>query len=368
MKINRLSAYVLDVPLQEKENAKISGGREYWQHKTIILKMETDAGIVGWGEMFPWGANYLPAYAGGVLPGLEEIVPHLMGEDPRGIGAINDIMDKSLLGHPYVKSAVDMACWDLLGKACNLPLYQLFGGMVNPKPWYQAFLPRTTGDELLAEMEIHRRNGNPHFCTKIMGEMDRDLEYIHYVGSHMKAGETLTMDVNRGYRLDEALMVARMAAEYPICFEQPCETIEECIELGKRTGVPVLLDECVHTLADFMRAYQLGPMDGLNVKISRFGGISKMLQIRDLCQSLKVPVFLQDAGGTDIIIAAIAHMSHATPARILMSSWVGWQEIGLQTTKQRLRVKDGYFYTTDAPGLGVDPDPEVLGEPKMVWS
>lgn len=368
MEISRVSAYVVDVPFVEEEGAKLSGGREFYEEPTIIVSIETNVGLIGWGETQPWGSVYLPAFAGGVIPGLEEIVPHLMGEDPRGIWRINQIMDGALLGHPYVKSAIDMACWDLLGKACNLPLYQLFGGMITAKPPLQAFLPRTTGEKLLNRWETLRGYGFSHFCTKLMGEYGRDLTYIKYIGEHMKLGESLIFDVNRGFRLDEAIMIANMSAGIALCLEQPCETIEECMEVGKRTGIPIMLDECVLNLNDFMRAYALGPFDSLNLKLARFGGITKSLQIRDLCLELKIPLFLQDVGGTGIAAAAVAHMAHATPERFLLGVWIGYDEFSLQTVEEKLEVEQRRCWTTDAPGLGVTPILEVLGEPKAVWS
>ena len=76
----------------------------------------------------PCSAAYLPAYAAGLRTGIGEIAPHLIGQDPRRLTLINEIMDRALMGHPYVKSAIDVACWDILGQAVKMPVYELMGG------------------------------------------------------------------------------------------------------------------------------------------------------------------------------------------------------------------------------------------------
>ena len=91
-------------------------------------EVETDAGITGCGEVCPLGPFYLPAYANGVRAGIAELGPHLLGEDPLQLGKLNRRMDAALKGHAYVKSGIDMACWDILGKATGQPVCTLLGG------------------------------------------------------------------------------------------------------------------------------------------------------------------------------------------------------------------------------------------------
>ena len=81
-----------------------------------------------YGEVVPLGPNYLPSYAAGVRTGISQLAPHLLGRDPLKIKVLNDIMDYNLKGHPYVKSPIDMACWDILGKVAKMPVSTLLGG------------------------------------------------------------------------------------------------------------------------------------------------------------------------------------------------------------------------------------------------
>ncbi len=95
------------------------------QHDCAV---ETDGGLTGYGEVCPLGPFYLPAYADGVRAGLRELGPHVIGHDPRELAKLNRHMDAVLKGHPYVKSGIDIACWDILGQACAMPVCELLGG------------------------------------------------------------------------------------------------------------------------------------------------------------------------------------------------------------------------------------------------
>src|ERR1700722_2141254 len=119
MHIQRIQAYRVDLPLVEG-SYKWSGGKSVSVFDSTVVQIDTDDGLVGWGEVCPLGPFYLPAYAAGVRTGLAELGPHLLGADPRELGKLNRQMDVALKGHAYVKSAIDMACWDILGKAAGL--------------------------------------------------------------------------------------------------------------------------------------------------------------------------------------------------------------------------------------------------------
>ena len=127
MKITGIRAWRVLLPLHE--------GRYSWSNDnsvdvfdSTVVAVDTDAGLTGWGEVCPLGPAYLPAYANGARAGIAEIGPALLGQDPRQLDRLNLRMDQTLRGHPYVKSALDMACWDILGKAAGLPVCTLLGG------------------------------------------------------------------------------------------------------------------------------------------------------------------------------------------------------------------------------------------------
>ena len=127
MKITRLFAHRVELPLREGRY-NWSGGKSVSIFDSTVIGVETDTGHIGYGEVCPLGPFYLPAYAEGVRAGLRELGPHLIGYDPRELVKLNDRMDAALKGHPYVKSGIDIACWDLLGQVTGLPVCTLMGG------------------------------------------------------------------------------------------------------------------------------------------------------------------------------------------------------------------------------------------------
>ena len=124
MKITAIHVYQVDLPLVEGRYTW-SDGRHVDVFDSTVVEIETDTELRGYGEVCPLGPFYLPAFGAGARAGIGELAPHLLGLDPTGIGPLNSIMDSALLGHPYVKSAIDMACWDLLGKSCGRPVCDL---------------------------------------------------------------------------------------------------------------------------------------------------------------------------------------------------------------------------------------------------
>src|SRR5512132_1115322 len=126
MKIVRIAAYPTALPLKEG-SYKWSGGKSVEVFDSTLVRVETDTGLVGHGEVCPLGPAYLPAYAEGVRAGLAVLAPRLIGEDPLQLERLNRRMDATMKGHPYVKSGIDVACWDILGQASGLPVSTLLG-------------------------------------------------------------------------------------------------------------------------------------------------------------------------------------------------------------------------------------------------
>src|SRR5262245_30545635 len=126
MRITRIAAYRVELPLHEG-SYKWSGGKAVTVFDSTVVRVETDKGITGYGEVCPLGPFYLPAYANGVRAGIAELGPHLLGENPLELGKLNRRMDAALKGHAYVKSGIDMACWHLRGKVTGQPVCTRLG-------------------------------------------------------------------------------------------------------------------------------------------------------------------------------------------------------------------------------------------------
>src|SRR5437762_13685189 len=158
MKIVRIFAHRVDLPLHEG-SYKWSGGKSVTVFDSTIVGVETDSGLVGYGEVCPLGPFYLPAYAEGVRAGLRELSPHLIGFDPRQLLKLNHRMDAALKGHPYVKSGVDIACWDILGQVAGLPVCTLMGGRFGEGVQLYRAISRESPEAMAAKVAGYRGAG-----------------------------------------------------------------------------------------------------------------------------------------------------------------------------------------------------------------
>lgn len=363
MKIKRISVYQLDLPIKP---SKISNDRVMSYFDETIVSIETDTGLIGWGESVPWGANFVEAFAKGVRAGVDELAPQLIGQDPRMIGKINQFMDTAMVGQGYVKSAVDMACWDILARSLNTPLYMLFGGMLTTDPWVIGSVGPVVNDELKEMIKKLRGEGIKVFSAKSSGDVGEDINYLREINELMEHGESLKYDGNGGWQVDQALRVANRMGDIDVYFEQPCATYEECREVRRTTGVPMLLDESALSVKDIIRAKSDGVLDALNLKTARVGGLTKTKLIWDLCIALNVKMELQDSSYSELSCAVSAHMAHATPAKCIMSTQY---PKGLKLCKidNPPIVKNGRVYAPEGPGIGSTPKLDVIGDPIAVY-
>jgi L-alanine-DL-glutamate epimerase-like enolase superfamily enzyme len=367
MRITKINLYHYDWVNKEAEGFALSGGRSCDTIPGRVLEIQTDEGITGWGDESPWGGQYLEMFVGAVKPGLDMIAPALINKDPTKIGEINHIMDNTLLGHGYIKALVDMACWDILGKATGLPLYHLLGGKLNERIPVTPFIMRKFGEHQKPIMDGFRKAGVNQFCTKASGTLAYTIEYIEYISDQLQPGETLVMDVNRGWRLDEAIMMTKAVGRAQIYFEQPCDSYEDCRNLMHITGTPVVLCECIKTPKDLGRAIHEGAIAGVNIKIGRVGGVTKAKLMRDMCAEWNIQCWMQCVNLAQIGDAAVAHLAYSTPPNIIRNAVINGNLTSTVIADGSPQVIDNIIEIYDRPGLGVTPIMESLGSPIGSW-
>jgi len=361
MKIKRITAYQVDLPLHEG-SYKWSGGKSVDVFDSTIVRIETDAGVTGHGEVCPLGPFYLPAYGPGARAGIGELAPYLIGEDPTQLDRINRRMDAALKGHPYVKSALDMACWDVLGQVAGLPVCTLLGGRYGDDFVLYRAISQRSPDEMAANISSYREEGYRRFQLKVGGDPDVDIQRIHAAADVLEPGDKLVADANTGWLKHEAARVVRAVRDVDVYIEQPCLSYEECLAIRRRTDHPFVLDESIDGMEILLRANADLAMDVVNIKISKFGGLTKARQARDLCASLGVAMTIEDSWGGDVITAAIAHLAHSTPTELLFTSTDFNSYVTVSTAEGAPQRVGGRMSASTAPGLGVTPRMDVLGK------
>jgi cis-L-3-hydroxyproline dehydratase len=362
MKITAINVWKVGLPLKE--------GRYNWSNgnfvevfDSTVVAVETDAGLVGYAECCPLGSAYLPAYAHGVRAGLEEIGPRVIDLDPTDLGVLNRHMDSVLRGHPYVKAPIDIACWDILGKASGLPVYKLLGGAAQERIALYRAISQEAPEAMARKITGYKAEGYSKFQLKVGGDADQDIERIRETRAVLGRRDILVADANTGWTRAEAARIAASVADLDVYIEQPCRTYEECLSVRRRTSRPFVLDEVIDGVGTLTRALADDAMDIITLKISKVGGLTKARLMRDLCIASGTPMTIEDTWGGDIVTATIAHLARSTPEEFCFSATdfnsYGTLDIAAGAPK---RI-DGFMTASDRPGLGIEPDFAVLGDP-----
>ncbi|MSV29897.1 MAG: mandelate racemase, partial [Bryobacterales bacterium] len=358
MKIIGIRAYRVELPLHEG-SYKWSGGNSVEVFDSTVVAIHTDEGITGYGEICPLGPAYLAAYAAGARAGIAEVAPHLLGMDPTQLQVMNRRMDEALRGHPYIKSALDMACWDLLGKATAQPVATLLGGRFGADfPLYRA-ISQDTPEAMAEKVAVYRQEGYTKFQLKVGGDPDTDIARIEAAAQKLQTGDVLIADANTGWRQHEALRVADAVRNVNVYIEQPCLHYEECLAVRRHTNRPFVLDEVIDDVHMVLRGYADQAMDVINLKISKVGGLTRARQIRDLCVSLGIAMTIEDTWGGDIITAAIAHLAHSTPPELLFTATDFNSYVTVSIAEGAPQRRNGRLASSPLAGLGIEPRMQV---------
>ncbi len=364
MKITQIDVYQVSYKLIDRKYAW-SRGHAVTSFISTIIKISTDEGLSGFAEVCPLGSSYMEAYAKGVPSGVGEIGPLLLGQDPLQINVINNLMDRALSGHNYIKSPLDIACWDILGKAAGLPVCTLLGGcFVSSFPLYRA-ISQGSSREMADDVARFREEGYRRFQLKVGGDPDKDIKRINAVLKVIQPGDILVADANTGWLMHKALRVVNALEGEDLYIEQPCSTIEECLAVREHTNLPMVLDEVIKGIDSLMNAYNQRAMDVVNLKISRLGGLTRTKQMRDLCESLGIAMTIEDSWGGDITTAAIAHLVGSTQSEFYFTSTDFNSYNDVHLAEDAPMRKEGKLEVPSGPGLGISVDEKKLGKPVL---
>ena len=361
MRIDRVELF--HVPLTYVHGTYVmSGGREIIELASTVVAVTTNDGVIGYGEVCPLGTTYLASHAAGARAALELLAPAVIGCDPRDLGSVNDAMDATLLGHEYAKSPIDIACWDILGKVTGMDVATLLGGRRQESfPLYMA-VPLDSPEAMTEYVLARQAEGIHRFQLKVGGDPAVDGKRAHQVIAVTTDADLVVADANCGWRLNDAITAARLMNDLPrLYLEQPCPTMEECIEVRRHTTLPMVYDEVVHDVATMLRAVNPGGAGAFNLKVSKVGGLTKAKLMRDLATDLGIQVTIEDTWGGDIVSATSAHLAASTRRESLltvsfMNDWVNEHVAGYQP-----RSVHGIGSAPTGPGLGIEVDRNALG-------
>jgi len=280
---------------------------------SAVVKVETDEGLCGYGEGAP-GVLITGENLEGTVESIKHFEQSLLGTDPTDIEKVYWILDRAAAHAPCGKTAIDIACYDILGKKAGLPVYKLLGGYSNTIE--TDITVGINGPEIMAEKAAaHVRNGFDTIKTKVGTGLKEDVARIKAIREAVGPDVKIRIDANQAWSAKEALQIIERLNEYDIeLVEQPVKAadIEGLEYVTKNSKVLIMSDESCFNAKDALRLAERRAIDVLNIKLMKCGGIREALKINAICETAGIECMLGCmAEETNIGITAAASLGAA---------------------------------------------------------
>jgi cis-L-3-hydroxyproline dehydratase len=361
MRITRVRLYRQHQPFAEGSYGTSSGS--IGGYDSTLAAIDTDEGVTGWGEMAPLGAFYSDAFAAGARAGMSELAAVLVGLDAGQPAAVTATLDMAMHGQPYVKSALDMACWDAAARFQGRPLCEALGGRFGDAvDLYRAIRPMPPADAA-ETARGYIADGYRRLQVKVGGDPDLDAERVAAVRDAVGPEIVLFADANAAWTTAAARRFLLRTTSLDYTLEQPCRSLDENRAVRSDCPRPLVLDESIVSSQALLHAWRLGIPDGVTIKLSRVGGVTRATRLRDLAVDLGLEVTVEDTGGASVDTAAMLHVGLSTPERhrLHMVDFTSW--VTVDNADGLPAPRDGRLAPPDAPGLGVAVREADLGDP-----
>jgi cis-L-3-hydroxyproline dehydratase len=368
MKVQELACYAVDIPTQH-DTYVMSHDRVLTAFPTTVVKLTAEDGTVGWGEACTLGSNYLDGFPASAQATVRLLADWVLECDVFEANVLVDGMDHLVIGHLTGKAAIDIAMWDLRGKLLGRPVAQLLGGVKSRSmPGFKA-ISLGSAEEMVAEVEEATERGYRAWQLKLGDEPIADAARVRAVAEAIPSDSTfMTSDANKGWTVAQTLRFAAGIEGVDTYLEQPCPSIAELCQLRSVLARPLMADESLRTEADCLDLLRAGCADAINLKVVRVGGLTKAARIRDLAHAAGWMILADEPQGADIATASLTHFAATVNSdQLLATAYFMGEDMkisyrpGGDTSGPRL--VDGRVEYVDAPGLGIEIDEAVLGDP-----
>ena len=325
----------------------------------LLVRIETDSGLTGWGE-----AASAPTMTGefveGMVAAVRYLAPSLDGvsfDDPVTIAAQ---LERSLHGNASAQAAIDMALYDLLGQARQQPVYALFGGALRQRVPALWMLGTGSADSDVAEAKAKVEQGFVAFKIKVgVGDPLDDAERTRRICAAIGTGHLISADANQGWNVEQALVYLAAISDAPLDFlEQPIPAgdLAGLARIAASTGVAIGVDESIHEIADITRHHDAGAAAGCSLKAIKMGGVRIVHQAALQCQASGMKVNLAcKVAESSIATAAVLHLAASIPSidwGVSLSS----QYLADDVVKKPLVIARGHATVPIGYGLGIEVD------------
>jgi len=368
MRLVELTCYAVDIPTQH-EHYVMSHGRILTSFPSTVVKVTAEDGTVGYGEACTLGSNYLDGFPASAQETVRLLADWVLTCDVFAPGVLVDGMDHLVIGNVTGKAAIDIALWDLRGKLLGRPVADLLGGVKSRSmPGFKA-ISLGKADEMVDEVEQAAARGYRAWQLKVGDDPVSDAVRVRAIAAAIPSDSSfLTSDANKGWTVAQALRFVNAIGDIDTYVEQPCATVPELLRLRAATRLPIMVDESLRSETDAVEIATVGVADAINLKVVRVGGLTKAARVRDLARAAGWMILADEPQGADLATAGLTHLAATIdPGRLLGTAYfmgedmkISYQAPGATTGP---RLVNGRVEYVDAPGLGLEIDERVFGEP-----
>ena len=361
MKISRVDIYKFNIPMTHVVVVPIG---ILAAANNVAIRITADNGIQGWGEASPFapitGDTQESAFENARL-----FARTIMGKDPTAVEARMTEINAATVGESSLRSAYDVALYDILGQAANLPLYQLLGGEKRPLRTDFTIGIQTTVALTLERLEEGLADGFNEVKLKVGRPGLADVEHIAAVREQTGPGIAIKIDSNQGWDYPTAVANLRAMEPYGLAYsEQPIAAwdYENLRRLRDKVDTPICADESVFDDKDALRLVSMGAVDYLNIKLGKSGGIATGLRIESIARAAGCKCMIGCFAESRLGLTAAAHLASARPN-------IHFLDLDSALNLKTDPVKGGMIYDDiigggislpDTPGLGASIDEEFL--------
>lgn len=358
MRVVDVSVTVVEVPQTAPLAPYRSHLRSSSTTRSAIVRVDTDQGIAGWGEH---NVNFLPNISARRMQ--EQARDFLIGFDPQNIVAYHQQCPLE----SRLKSGVELALWDICGKAAGLPVAVLFGGLVRPRVELAACMGIQSYQRAGEIAALYVEQGFGTLKTKAGADMHEDVEMVRGIRDAVGSKLKLRIDPNCAYSPQQAAELCRRLEPYDLEYvEQPilAEPLSDAAWLRQQTRVPIALNESVLGPTSVLSILQADAAAFILPDTHTAGGILPCVTIGRICEAASIPCIMHCGHDLGPKTAAMLHVAGACPAYSLAndSTYYGLED---DIITERLRIESGTIAVPDRPGLGVEGDPERIARYKI---
>lgn len=362
MKIKTVELFLINLPLNEPF---VISYDSYPSIKSIIVKMTTECGIVGWGEAVPdehiTGETIESTYA--MLK--HTLAPLAIGQNPMHFEKLHELMDKVVNRAPAAKAAIDIACFDIAGKKLGVPVYQLIGGRYHKNFPITHVLSINDPNEMADEAERKIKEGYRSFKLKVGQDILQDVDRIKTVSERVGKDIKLRIDVNQGWiNSAHTLKALRFIEDLNIDWlEQPVHQsdLDSCVEIKAKSTIPLMIDEGLKDMYDMRNIIAKNAAHKVNIKLMKSGGIYPSMKLAHIAEMAGIECQIGSMVESSIGSAAGFHVafSQKNIKSVELTGPVKFQK-DIGDLKESYRIP--FIELNDKPGLGVNIDETVLNE------